>query len=209
MTNNAQGRPCSRVCVFHRLIRADVYRAFCRLDRGCTSQLSVSGCQRVKPECENIYKTHLPLVRCHKWLPCGRLINRLVYLLEHNKLATNTDKESKSYKYCNVVKSLNMQQVFYERPTRSPTRVLRSCFFLLPSLTQLLVKKVGGWTMALSHSADHVCVCVSACMCVCVRLGHTKAKQSRHLRTIKSPVTPKLSERRNQKFLNESATDKP
>lgn len=67
--------------------------------QGRTSQLSVRGCQRVKPACENIHTAHLPLVSRHKWLPCGLLINRPVYLLEHNKLATNTDMESKHYKY--------------------------------------------------------------------------------------------------------------
>lgn len=67
--------------------------------QSCTSQLSVPVCQRVKPACENIYNAHLPLVRSHKCLPCGLLINRPVYLLEHNKLATNTDMESKNYKY--------------------------------------------------------------------------------------------------------------
>lgn len=102
----ARGRLQRYVCVFHGLIRADVYSRYGSQDRGCTSQLSVLACQRVKPECENIYKTHLPLVRRHKWLPCGPLINRPVYLLEHNKLATNTDKESKNYKYCDAMKAL-------------------------------------------------------------------------------------------------------
>lgn len=89
----AQGWSEKPVCVFHGLIRADVYCPSSSRDRGCASRLSVSACQRVKPACENIYKTHLPLVRCHKWLPCGLLINRPVYLLELNKLATNTDKD--------------------------------------------------------------------------------------------------------------------
>lgn len=112
-----EGWPKRHVCVFHGLIRAAVYSHCCSRDRGCTSRLSVSACQRVKPACENIYKTHLPLVRCYKWLPCGVLINKLVYLLEHNKLATNTDKESKNYKYCYVMKSLNVPQVVYEGPS--------------------------------------------------------------------------------------------
>lgn len=119
-TNKARGWLESHVCVFHGLIRADVYSQCCSRDRGCTSQLSVSGCQRVKPACENIYKTHLPLVRLHKWLPCGLLINRPVYLLEHNKLATNTDKDLKNYKYCDVMISLNVLQVFYGGPTPLP-----------------------------------------------------------------------------------------
>lgn len=40
---------------------------------------------------------------CHVVYP----INRPVYLLEHNKLATNTDKDLKNYKYCDVMISLN------------------------------------------------------------------------------------------------------
>lgn len=119
-TNKTQGWLERHVCVFHGLIRADVYSQYCSRDRGCTSRLSVSACQRVKPACENIYKTHLPLVRLHKWLPCGLLINRPVYLLEHNKLATNTDKDLKNYKYCDVMISLNVLQVFYEGPTPLP-----------------------------------------------------------------------------------------
>lgn len=63
------------------------------------SWLSVRACQRVKPVRETRARPHLPLVRLHKWLPCGALINRPVYLLEHNKLATNTDMGSKNYKY--------------------------------------------------------------------------------------------------------------
>lgn len=113
-TNKAQGWLERHVCVFHGLIRADVYSQYCSRDRGWTSRLSVSACQRVKPACENIYKTHLPLVRLHKWLPCGLLINRPVYLLEHNKLATNTDMDLKNYKYCDVMIPLNVLQVFNE-----------------------------------------------------------------------------------------------
>lgn len=139
--NKAQGWPERHVCVFHGLIRADVYSRSCRQDRGCTSQLSVSACQRVKPACENIYKTHLPLVRRHKWLPCGLLINRPVYLLELNKLATNTDKELKNYKYCDVMKSLNVLQVFYEGATPLPFLCSwRYFFWLLSSFTHRLVK---------------------------------------------------------------------
>lgn len=140
-TNKAQGWPKSHVCVLPGLIRANVYSHSCSRDRGCTSRLSVSACQSVKPACENIYKTHLPLVSRNKWLPCGVLINKLVYLLEHNKLATNTDKESKNYKYCYVMKSLNVPQVVYEGP--SPLAFLcsrRYFFWLLSSFTHRLVK---------------------------------------------------------------------
>ena len=153
-TNKAQGWSERHVCVLHGLIRADVYSQSCSQDRGCSSQLSVSGCQRVKPACENIYKTHLPLVRHHKWLPCGLLINRPVYLLEHNKLATNIDKELKNYKYCYVMKSLNVLQVFYEGPTTLPFYVVGGisfdCFLL--SHTALLNRWGDNGTLTLSMS---------------------------------------------------------
>lgn len=162
-TNKAQGWPERHVYVFHGLIRDDVYSRYCSRDRGCTSQLSVSACQRVKPACENIYKIHLPLVRRHKWLPCGLLINRPVYLLEHNKLATNTDKELKNYKYCNVMKSLNLQQVFYKSKESHFFAFLCSWryFFwhFLLSHTALLIGGGDNGTLTLSRSrAEYLCV---------------------------------------------------
>lgn len=135
-------------------------------DRGCTSQLSVSACQRVKPACENIYKTHLPLVSLHKWLPCGLLINRPVYLLEHNKLATNTDKELKNYKYCDVMKPLNVLQVFYEGSHSFAFfyvvgGISFDCFLL--SHTALLNRWGDNGTLTLSRFRAE-CLCVCACV---------------------------------------------
>ena len=139
-TNQIGWWPERHVCVLHALIRADVYSWYCRQDRGCTSQLSVLACQHVKPACKNIYKTHLPLVKLHKWLPCGLLINTPAYLLEHNKLATNTDKDLKNYKYCDVMISLNLQQVFNKSPSALLFFMQSEVFWLLSSLTRGLVK---------------------------------------------------------------------
>lgn len=110
---------------------------------------SASDCQRVKPACENIHKTHLPLVRRHKWLPCGLLINRPVYLLEHNKLATNTDKKLENYKLRRD-EIFKVLQVFYKQPLLFLC-ISFDCFLLSHAalLNRWVVVVLGG-----GHRAD-------------------------------------------------------